>query len=535
VTGSVDELAARRLAAEGITMPDADDARRSLLEELGGDLMPAKAAPDKPNPIRQLANYVRAAFALGHHEGQGYAVARDELPGRMTPPGIAEPLGRAFERHLVRLAPIVTGAPITRGVLDAVMLELDAQAHQGPEMSIALRFHHDPSGGRVVIDLGRPGSGAVVVVTAAGWRVEDQPPPGVVFRRSHATKPLPDPEPGQLLDLARILRLDPAGEAFQGLVGWLLGLPFAASVRPGLLLIAQPGAGKSTALRLTVSVVEPSGTAALGSAFGRNFADDQVRAVHRPVPLWDNLTSVSGAVSDALCCLVTGTARETRALYSDNALNVVPIARPVGLTAVSVPAGLRPDALDRLITVDLPPVAERIDDAQLQADFDAAHPALLGGLCNAVASVLALWERIPPPTEYRMAGHARVLAAVDAATALGLPTGCPPGLLHAYGELNRRTKVRTVAEDTFGGALLGLLEAAGGSWSGKASELLFAAGMHAGMGDRIGAGWPTSARRVPEVLNHLRDGLAALGVEWSTTTVRGKTRYTFVTRQEAPL
>lgn len=488
----------------------------------------ATPAPAKKHPVKVLVKHFRATCDLIHYEGKSYAVPRtrtvDDLMGA---PGVAQLIGPELRRKAVRIAWLHPDIkePLTKTTAETLLLHLDAEAAKGPETPVALRFHHDPEARRVCVDLGRP-DGHAVVIDASGWEV-GAPPAGVVFRRSHATKPLPSPIGGARLDeLAPLLSLVPDSLEFRGLLGWLLGLPFVAAVRPGVLLVGPYGSGKSTRLRLLTSVVEPSSPGALGNGLGKNFGDDLVRATHRAVPLWDNLTAVSGAVSDELCCLVTGTARETRALYSDNDLNAVPVARPLGLTAVGVPAGLRPDALDRLITVEAPPLAQRVADDQLQGLFDALHPRLLGALCDAVAAALDRLDVVPATNEHRMAAHVRHLAAIDLAVEDGELPGCPAGLVEAYAELADRTKRRAVAEDTFGGALLALLDVSGGQWSGKASELLYAAGIHAPAIDRA-VGWPTSARRVPEVLNHLREGLLSLGVTWSTTTVRGSTRYTF--------
>jgi hypothetical protein len=178
-----------------------------------------------------------------------------------------------------------------------------------------------------------------------------------------------------------------------------------------------------------------------------------------------------------------------------------------------------------------------------------------------------------------MAAYAQVLAAIDVATNAEALAGCPVGLLDAYAKTLSEARQRTAAEDAFGGPLLALLRVnqravalavtreAGvnlealergtdvdreqadalvslcpGQWKGKASELLNAlenglpqAGLvgYRGMVDRKAPGWPSTPRRVPEVLAHLQDGLAELGVTWETTTVRGSTRYSFTLRGEA--
>lgn len=547
------------------TEPDGtpEPAQKSDEQTTGGTGQPATGGskPTKPNPVRVLYSMFATAHELVHADGRAYAVPRWlEQEGRrgrsplLGPVGVAKPLGAELRRQLVRVARLGIPAGADGGMVrlmlgqadaDKVLLQLEADAFDGAETPLALRFHYQPDhesesddviGPSIVLDLGDD-TGRVVVIDAGAWSVDASPPElgtgPVVFRRSHATKPLPTPElGGRLEELAPLLGLDPAGQEFAVLLGWVLGLAFddtRGTVRPGLLLTGPPGSGKSTRARLAVSLLEPSGTAALGSSFGRNVDDDKVRALHRAVPIWDNLSGVSQAVSDSLCSLVTGSARETRALYTDNELNAVPVRRPVVLTAVGVPAGLRPDALDRLVHIELDPLAQRLPDSELQARFDRAHPRMLGALCSALSAALDYQRMVRPPTEYRMAGHAHTLAALDAALGDGDPrvAGLLPssslGLLAAYDAAVRQVKERTAVEDVFGGAVVSLLEHHGGEWQGKASELVAAAGVYAPLGDRV-AGWP-SARGVPVTLNQLRDGLALAGVTWTTTTVRGSTRY----------
>src|SRR5690606_38366920 len=154
-----------------------------------------------------------------------------------------------------------------------------------------------------------------------------------------------------LYELAEdVLALDPESREFKLMLGWALALPFAASARPGLLLIGPPGSGKSTRLRLLASLFAPMDVGGLGANLGRNHDDDLVRAKHRAVPLWDNISSMSGETSDLLCSLVTGGGRERRQLYTDGELTALTIRRPIGLTAVGRPAGLRADALGRMIS-----------------------------------------------------------------------------------------------------------------------------------------------------------------------------------------
>lgn len=334
------------------------------------------------NIAKELLNTISEACDIVHSGGQFYAVGKPGAWGEKVfrPVGVAQEFGAQFRRRIVLLAQQMYDAMIGADLADKVMLHLEAHASDEPEAKLALRFHHpDPTGPneRIYIDLAREG-GQCIEITAAGWKVVPQPPRGVIFTRSHKSRPLPLPVAGgQLTDLARVLALPEDSPEFRLILGWTLTLPLSANTQPALLLIGAPGYGKSTRLRLAVSVWEPSDEHSLGSGFGRDAEDDIVRARHRAVPIWDNLTSVSGATSDHFCTMVTGTGIEGRKYHTNADFVSYPIARPIGLTAVGMPPGFRPDALDRLVVVELPEITQRVSDATVQAEFNHAHPQLL--------------------------------------------------------------------------------------------------------------------------------------------------------------
>jgi energy-coupling factor transporter ATP-binding protein EcfA2 len=397
---------------------------------MSDSVMSTVAKEIKESHVRKLIAHSRTCFDLIHSAGESYAVPN----GRISDSRVALPIkGTAFRRYLIKdHGRANTG--VRPSDLDLVTSALDALAFDGPEKSLAFRFHHDigtnragPNGDwpSVTIDLGRE-DGLCVEVDVRGWAVRPSPD-HIAWRRSPTMKPLPVPDTligGRVDELAEILALDPNGEAFRAIVGWVVGLPFVEDVRPGLLLVGPPGSGKSTRLRLATSIFEPSDETALGKSFGHKADDDEVRAYHRVVPLWDNLSRISGQVSDSLCTIVTGTAREGRTLYSNSDMSSAPIKRPVGMTAVDIPAGLRPDALERLTVVEVPAIPERTPDSQIQQRFDEAHPRLLAAFCDALAIVLRGtrirrkdWPIQPPPPKrlktFRMAGHASRLDILD--------------------------------------------------------------------------------------------------------------------------
>jgi len=484
-------------------------------------------APQKPNPIRQLARAVRATHTLGHANGRPFVVpiAGGDAPGAV--PGVAY-WGAELRRMLTKIGREISGCPpVSRTMGDTVLLQLEADAFDHPETDLALRFHD--AGDRIVLDLGCP-DGHAVTITANGWDTGPAPR-DVTFRRSHAIRPLPVPTRGGTLgELAPLLALDPHGETFRGLLGWTTGLAFCSSSRPGLVLTGAPGNGKSTRQRLAISIVEPTAATDFSKHFGRNIDDDEVRALHRAVPAWDNVSSLSWLASDALCVMITGGSREGRKLYTDDSMSSAAIMRPVAMTAVATPAGLKPDALDRLVVLDVQTPAARLADAEVQHRFDTLHPGLLGAWCDAVAAVLR-WRPCTamPDGNPRMAGYAHHLAALDAAVAAGDLKGCPGDLLGAWSNAHTRVQQQTAADDTFGGALIAMLEkipltytpddpVPAHRWEGKAGDLLGDYRLMTAAGNRAQPGWPASPRGVPVVLSQLKEPLAACRVTWTVTT-----------------
>jgi hypothetical protein len=112
----------------------------------------------------------------------------------------------------------------------------------------------------------------------------------------------------------------------------------------------------------------------------------------------------------------TGSADEVRQLHSDNTLLSYEF-KLVGLgTSVTMPNGFAPDALRRMLHVELKPADDHPDTGNLWQDYDKIKPQVLGALYTLVAKILerldeAMAEPLPGCPE--MAGYARRLYAAD--------------------------------------------------------------------------------------------------------------------------
>ncbi|WP_380161555.1 hypothetical protein [Kineococcus sp. R86509] len=403
----------------------------------------------------------------------------------------------------------------TKTVEDAmrVIIARARQITERHELNLRVAFRDDV----LVLDLGQPASAACVVIRPGSWRVKENPPPGIWFRRTAASRPLPTPVANTFgLDgLRRLLSFEAGDRRWLLIRGWLVAACFPEIPRPMLLALGAPGSAKTTRARLIVSVLDPRQE--LGSSFGKNITDDQTKALGRYLVSYDNLTGASEAISDHLCRLVTGDEIDKRVLYSDNELSTVSYRRTGALTAVNMPA-LRADALERVVVVgvDRIPEGNRVSEAGLRASFERGHAQILGDLCNDLAGTL---QRLPQARAWqgsrpRMADYWDVLLALDKDVA------------QAYREAAEGAMVEAAEADPFVAAVTEWLAERQLPWRGETTEAWREASRHResleGLGSTSAAWWPKNASRFTDALTTAAEPLRAVGVESRRLRVNGR-------------
>lgn len=473
----------------------------------GGD-----SGDDKITPAQLVARYALEAFTL-HRTPTGEAFA---VPRRGEP--LAIPLGRDGEglRKRVRAdlyakdGRVIGAEALTNG-LGVLAANADQLQNATP---LHLRCSYVP--GRVVIDLGQPASARCIVVTSEGWTVAARPPAGVHFRRPSSTAALPDPVAGGDLEgLRSILGFAADSDSWHLVRGWLTVAPLADIPRPLLACTGPAGAGKTNRARAILSVLDPREQ--LGSSFGRNLDDDRTSASSRYLVGYDNLGAVSDAVSDHIARLVTGESAEKRRNYSDTDVVTVTYRRTGAMTAISLPL-LRPDALERVIPLQLErmPSAARSSEARLWSAFDAAHPMLLGALCDGLVRVLRELPAIlaADPEAPRMKDYALALLALDR---------------EAFDAYCRSAQgvLATVAEDD---PIVGVVRAWLAEWlqaegQGATERIVAPAAAYASMQQhaRHTSWWPNSVAVLSRTLQKVSGPLAAVGIEFEPDAGRMKT------------
>jgi hypothetical protein len=120
--------------------------------------------------------------------------------------------------------------------------------------------------------------------------------------------------------------------------------------------------------------------------------------------IYDNVSTLSDALSDALYRIATGRGYSTRLLFTDREHALFNVQRPVTITAIE-DIVRRSDLIDRCIFSQLLAItdaARRMEEA-LWDEFEADYPRFLGALLSTVLLGLRFWDQVTVPGLPRMA------------------------------------------------------------------------------------------------------------------------------------
>lgn len=379
--------------------------------------------------------------------------------------------------------------------------------------------------GATWLDLGRA-DGQSVRIHPTGWDILTPDPAEVCWRRTQLTGELPLPARdtnGKGIDA--LLRLTnfatPDTECLT--LAWLVGCLEPSVPVPAPFLTGPQGAGKSTAGRMLVRIIE-----GMGGDLRRAPKDEEnlITAVAAGwVTALDNLSHLTPDMSDAMCCIVTGAESLKRALFTDGDVFRVGYRRPLLLTGIDVGV-IRPDLAERLLPLRLERPRVRRTEAELWAEYAEALPVVLGSLLDLTVQVRA--TEAETPTDLRMADFAHLCAQLDAATGFGA--------LAAY-----RASLDDLNDDVIEGDLLAqtVLQHAESIAAGEQQRMTSTEWLHClsclYSGEELRPlpkGWPTTGKVLSDRLKRLQPTLAARGVLIdSGRTMKG--RYLEMTRPAA--
>lgn len=442
---------------------------------------------------RVLANY--DIFPVSPNEARVYA--QHKRGGR------AEEVTKGFITRVADPADL-DRATFTRAAKDVADVITDT-CLGNPVRELSLRCATSP--GRIVLDLGRRGDSTCVIVTADGWELADRPPSEIVFANPGYPLPLPE-RGGSLEELRELLGWDPEEPRWLLVKGWLVVAMRDGIVRPLLGLFGPQGSAKTTTGRFVASVLDPRPPSVLGGRLKEHVKEEDVMVMTTYIPAWDNISKVTPEQSDFLAMLATGYSVTNRKLFTDSGASRVSYKRTGVLTGLAIPRGVKPDAMDRILHIPVPPMESgaRMGEEVLDQRWTIAHPRVLAGVLDLASGMLdRLEEATMLAARHRLQDYVTSLYALD------------PAAHDAFIEATADTRLDAAMEDPFIQTLVSWLAAedgGAGDFEGTAEAIRKSAGEHlpdmwAG-GD--GTWWPRNARSFTEHLTINHEVLRAVGV-----------------------
>jgi hypothetical protein len=423
-----------------------------------------------------------------------------QLQGHIESIGMADP---RFRSWLAAEFHKRTDRYCSSDALSQLLECLRGQAMSAPTHKV---FHRVAQLGNVVyLDLGDRDY-TVIEVCAAGWTVLEGRCP-VKFRRPNSMKALPMPsKSADWSGLRDILNLKE--EDWVLLMSWLSWGLFPNRPHPPLIINGEHGTGKSKTSELIKRLLDPA--KALLLSMPREERNFKAHAANRWLITYDNLSGLSGEMSDALCRLATGGGLSDRGLYTDMDESVFEGVRPVVLNGIEALA-TRPDLLDRSIVLNLQPISEfrRITEQEWEDRLALCQEDILGSMLTALAQGLRERSKTKLLSLARMADFHVWGNCVE--TAFGFTAGTFEASYQANRKLIHET---AIDNDAIATAILQLLETQ--NFSGTASQLLTKLGEIVTEEQRKAPDWIKSPRVLGRRLARLAPELRKHGIEIKT-------------------
>ena len=341
-----------------------------------------------------------------------------------------------------------------------------------------------------------------VLITATGWKAMQKPP--VLMIRTKATRPLPEPVSGGNLDALWDLVNVPEQERLL-VLAWIIEC-FRSDTPYALLeLTGEQGAAKSSAQRIFRTFIDPNQVMLRGKP--KTVEDIYVAAANAHLISYENLSGLSNDQSDALCTCCTGGGYAARELYTNGEESILTAHCPVALNGIS-PVVLRPDLLDRAISITLPEIKVRKTDDEVDAETEAAAPGIMGALLDLFSNALAFMPSvvIPPEQRPRMADFAMLGEAI--AQVQGYQQG---HFLQLYTDHRRAAIGRTIDASPVAAAMVDYVDR-GNRYTGTVKGLLEVLAEHKPDHERDEY-WPRSPKGLADAMRRYSPALRQMGIK----------------------
>jgi len=390
----------------------------------------------------------------------------------------------------------------TDAVIGEVVANINARGYGLPQEPITRRVL--AAQGKVWVFLG-PDSPDIVEIGPGGWSITTKAPGLFLPPDNAATMPLPT-RGGSVDDLRRMFpNVDDDG--WRATVGFVISTYLPHGPLPVLSLNGPQNCGKSMTTQTIRWLCDPLiGVDARGEMPKK--AEDLFTIADQAHTLtFDNLSGLPLEMSDALCRVTTGGARQCRRLYRQGVLNTLRARNPVIVNGIT-PGVEREDLVSRCVFVELRAIEEkdRLKEAELERMLRNALPGALGAIFDGVALALQHHTATTVRPCHRLEDAACFVTAAE--PALGYHDGSIVSAWLAsqqavHDKLTSADPVVEVLDRVLGRNL---------QWQGTASKLVQdALSLETDDGPRLPSDFPKTASRLGDYLRRRTEVLARSG------------------------
>jgi len=312
---------------------------------------------------------------------------------------------KGFKEWLAQLAHVELKRAISSETLKTVCNTLSGNAKfDGKEHEVFMRVGRNEED--YWIDLCDEHWRAILITTTS-WKLVNNPP--IIFYRTQSMRPLPVPQKDGNIDL--LWQFTNIPEASRRLVlAWIIECYRCNTPYPVLELIGEQGSAKSSTQRVLRRFIDPNQVDLRGKP--KTVEDIYVAGGKNHILSYENLSGITGDMSDCLCTVSTGGGYASRQLYTNDDESIIEVLNPVVLNGISAVIS-RQDLLDRTIAICLPTIINRKNEAEIGQELLKAESSIFGGLLDVfvntlktLPSVTISGNRSPRMADFSLLGEA---------------------------------------------------------------------------------------------------------------------------------
>lgn len=270
----------------------------------------------------------------------------------------------------------------------------------------------------------------IIEVTPAGWAIKDpvtlmsamstiESQSHPLFIRSSGMLPLVRPEKGKgcLNDLRPFLCAHEDEHKFVLIISFIMQTFFYHGPFPILVLIAEPGSGKSFATNIIKQIVDPHEVMTI--SVPREERDLFAASGVSWLMAFDNFSSVPPWLSDVFCRLSTGGGTIDRLMRTNNEAHIYSAKRPAIVNGITDFFN-RSDIMQRSLIMDFGRInpEKRRDEYELWNDFYRVAPGIFYDILDLLVKVLQFLPAVKVNNPPRMIDFCKIGTATG--MALGL-------------------------------------------------------------------------------------------------------------------